>query len=287
MSQATIDTSVSTMHAAELHSGERFSFGENWRGFLRTIDDSRIAVAVASLKSLLGVESLEGRRFLDIGSGSGLFSLAAHRLGADVTSFDYDPSSVGCTLEMRTRYAPESDRWRILHGSVLDLQFLASLATFDVVYSWGVLHHTGQMWPAIRNAATMVQPGGIFTIAIYNDQGVWTKRWTVIKRLYCSGLVGKVAVSSVFIPWWIARTAVSDMIRGRLPWHTIATYKVNRGMSMWHDWHDWLGGYPFEAAKPEAIILPLQRDGFVLQNLNTQYGSVGCVEYVFRRGLDG
>jgi 2-polyprenyl-6-hydroxyphenyl methylase/3-demethylubiquinone-9 3-methyltransferase len=283
MTQPAIDTEVATQHNVELRSGERFTFGENWRDFLRTVDDTRIEVATQSLRTMLGVQSLEGRRFIDIGSGSGLFSLVAHRLGADVTSFDYDPSSVGCTLEMRSRYAPDSDRWRILHGSALDPAFLATLGTYDIVYSWGVLHHTGKMWDAIRNVLPMVKSGGLLFIAIYNDQGVWSKRWTTIKRVYCSGTVGKLAVSSVFIPYWIFKDATSDLIRFRAPWHTMATYKKNRGMSAWHDWHDWLGGYPFEAAKPEQIIFPIQREGFTLQNLNTQYGSVGCVEYVFRK----
>jgi len=283
MTQPTLDAAVASHHAAELRAGERFTFGENWRDFLRTIDDTRISVATESLKSMLGVETLEGRRFIDIGSGSGLFSLAAHRLGADVTSFDYDPSSVGCTLELRSRYAAESDRWRIMHGSALESDFLGTLGTYDVVYSWGVLHHTGQMWNAINNVLPMVRNGGLLFIAIYNDQGVWSKRWTKIKQAYCSGPLGKLAVSSVFVPWWIFRSASSDLVRARTPWHSLATYKKNRGMSAWHDWHDWLGGYPFEAAKPEDIIFPIQRLGFTLRNLNTQYGSVGCVEYVFSK----
>ncbi len=283
MTNSSLDTAVASQHAAELKSGARFTFGENWRDFLRTIDDTRIMEAVASLKQMLGVTTLAGRRFIDIGSGSGLFSLAAHRLGADVTSFDYDPSSVGCTLELRTRYAAEATNWRIMHGSALDNVFLATLGSYDVVYSWGVLHHTGQMWNAIHNVMPLVKPNGLFFIAIYNDQGVWSERWTSIKRTYCSGLLGKFAVSAVFVPYWTVRSATSDLIRFRAPWHSMATYKKNRGMSIWHDWHDWLGGYPFEAAKPEAIILPIQKDGFSLINLNTQYGSVGCVEYVFQR----
>lgn len=282
MTQSTLDSAVTSQHSAELRAGERFTFGENWRDFLGTVDESRIQVATESLKSMLGVETLEKKRFIDIGSGSGLFSLAAHRLGAEVTSFDYDPSSVGCTLEMKSRYAPESERWRIMHGSALDQDFLATLGTYDVVYSWGVLHHTGQMWNAIHNVLPLVRPGGLLFIAIYNDQGVWSKRWTKIKQVYCSGTLGKLAVSSVFIPYWIFRDARSDLIRLRAPWHSLVTYRKNRGMSAWHDWHDWLGGYPFEAAKPEGIILPLQQKGFTLTNLNTQYGSVGCVEYVFR-----
>ena len=283
MHNASIRADVASQHSVEIRSGERFSFGENWKAFLRTVDESRVDESVAALKQLLCVTTLEGKRFIDIGSGSGLSSLAAHRLGADVTSFDYDPSSVGCTLEMRDRFAKGSERWRIMHGSALDAEFLSTLGTYDVVYSWGVLHHTGQMWNAINNVIPLVRPGGQMSLALYNDQGVWSQRWTRIKRVYCSGTAGKLAVSSVFIPYWIARGAVSDLIRGHAPWYSIATYGKNRGMSAWHDWHDWLGGYPFEAAKPEAIILPIQQKGFTLTNLNTQYGSVGCVEYVFRR----
>jgi 2-polyprenyl-3-methyl-5-hydroxy-6-metoxy-1,4-benzoquinol methylase len=283
VNSSELDPSLAAQHASETRSGERFAFGENWRDFLRTVDETRIAVAVESLKHMLGVQTLDGQRFVDIGSGSGLFSLAAHRLRADVTSFDYDPSSVGCTSEMRDRYADDSPPWCILHGSALDKAFLEELGTFDVVYSWGVLHHTGNMWQAIHNVLPMVRPGGMLFIALYNDQGVWSDRWKKIKQVYCSGALGKIAVSSAFLPYWTFRSAASDMIRLRAPWHTIVTYKQSRGMSMWHDWHDWLGGYPFEVAKPEAIIFPVQRAGFTLINLNTQYGSVGCVEYVFKR----
>jgi len=279
----SIDTGVACQHSAEVRSGERFTFGENWRDFLRTVNELRIIESITALQKMLGVETLAGKRFIDIGSGSGLSSLAAHRLGADVTSFDYDPSSVGCTLEMRDRFARDSARWRIMHGSALDPAFLATLGTYDVVYSWGVLHHTGEMWNAIHNVTPMVHNGGMLFLALYNDQGVWSKRWSKIKRFYCSGIFGKFVVSSVFVPWWTFRSALSDFVRGRVPWHSIATYGKNRGMSAWHDWHDWLGGYPFEAAKPEVIILPLQKLGFTLTNLNTQFGSVGCVEYVFRK----
>ena len=249
MSTPELDTSLASQHADETRSGERFGFGENWRDFLRTVDETRINVAIDSLKFMLGVETLEGKRFVDIGSGSGLFSLAAHRLGAEVTSFDYDPASVACTSELRKCYGDSSESWRILHGSALDKVFLEKLGVFDVVYSWGVLHHTGN----------------------------------IIKHIYCSGILGKTAMSFVFVPYWAVRSGVSNMVRLRVPWHTFATYKRGRGMSMWHDMHDWLGGYPFETAKPEGIILPIQRQGFTLVNLITQYGSMGCVEYVFRR----
>lgn len=276
---------VSDSHAAEVASGERFEFGKNWQAFLSEMNEASIEAAVRSLKEMLGVESLVGRTFLDIGSGSGLFSLAAHKLGADVTSFDYDPYSVACTTELRRRYGARDARWRILSGSVLDLEFMESLGAFEVVYSWGVLHHTGQMWNAIWNAASRVADGGKFFIAIYNDQGAWSARWVRIKRFYCSGPVGKALVTWSFIPFWVARDFAADLVWRRNP---LARYRdygdETRGMRVFRDYHDWLGGYPFEYATPEGIILPLMAKGFRLTNLRTARGSVGCVEYVFRRG---
>src|SRR3954453_10925637 len=146
-------------HADEVARGGRFEFGENWARFLAVVDESRIVEAERSLREMLGVERLDGRSFLDIGSGSGLFSLAAVRLGAErVHSFDFDPSSVGCTLELRRRYGADAD-WAVEQGSALDTAYLARLGTFDVVYSWGVLHHTGDMWRALGNVARLVAPG--------------------------------------------------------------------------------------------------------------------------------
>ena len=283
MTSPRLDATLVSRHASETEHGQRYGFGENWRRYLRTVDEQRIAVAMESLKAMLGMNSLEGKTFIDIGSGSGLFSLAAYRLGADVTSFDYDPDSVACTGEMRERYASGSARWQVLHGSVLDKSFMDTLGTYDIVYSWGVLHHTGDMWRAIYNVLPLVAPDGRLFIALYNDQGVWSHRWRKIKQVYCSGTPGKLAVSGLFMPAWALRIVASDVLRLRAPWHSLVSYRQSRGMSVWHDWCDWLGGYPFEVAKPEAVILALQKRGFALDNLNTQYGTVGNVEYVFRR----
>src|SRR5262245_35300500 len=132
--------------------GDHFEFGANWSRFLATVNEDRIAAAVGSLQKMLAIPSLDGRTFLDVGSGSGLFSLAAHRLGARVVSFDYDPQSVACTQQMKQRFADQTN-WHVTHGSALDEEFLQRLGSFDVVYAWGVLHHTGQMWRAIECVA--------------------------------------------------------------------------------------------------------------------------------------
>src|ERR1700755_2012521 len=139
-------------HAIEVGRGERFEFGENWSRFLAVLDEERIRKPQESLREMLEVERREGKSFLDIGAGSGLFSLAARRLGARVHSFDYDPRSVACTRELRRRFFDADPSWTIDEASALDESYVRSLGTFDVVYSWGVLHHTGQMWRALENA---------------------------------------------------------------------------------------------------------------------------------------
>jgi len=280
---AATESDAARAHAAEVSAGERFSFGKNWRAFLEGLNEERIDQAVQSLRAMLGVQTLEGRTFLDIGSGSGLFSLAAFRLGATVTSFDFDSDSVYCTRELHRRFGKGDTRWNVMQGSVLDADFMRSLGTFDVVYSWGVLHHTGAMWDAIHHAVARVARGGTLFIALYNHQSAWTSRWTRIKRFYCSGPVGKAVVCATFIPYWVSRNLVADLVWMRNPVSRYTSYGKERGMSIVRDWFDWLGGYPFEAARPESIILPIQKMGFRLTNLVTAEGTVGCVEYVFQQ----
>src|SRR2546427_5644386 len=171
-------------NAIEIGSGERFEFGKNWSRFLDVLDDERIARAEESLKQMLEVADLDGRSFLDIGSGSGLISLAARRLGARVHSFDYDPQSVACTGELKRRYFLDDGNWVVEEGSVLDQDYLACLGVFDVVYSWGVLHHTGAMWRALENVVPLVKERGQLFISIYNDQGGPSARWRRVKRTY-------------------------------------------------------------------------------------------------------
>lgn len=267
-------------HGAEVAQGERFRFGENWRAFLGSLDEGRIRAAEASLAERLGLASLAGRSFLDVGCGSGLFSLAARRLGARVRSFDFDPQSVACCRELRRRYFPDDPAWTIEAGSALDEAYLTSLGEFDVVYSWGVLHHTGELCRALSLIAARTVPGGLLFVAIYNDQGGASRRWLRVKRAYNAlpSLLRPPLVAAI-AGWYEARHLAARLLAGRAG----AAEERGRGMSRWHDWVDWVGGLPFEVARPEEVILPLQAAGFALRNLATVGAGWGCNEYVLRR----
>jgi 2-polyprenyl-3-methyl-5-hydroxy-6-metoxy-1,4-benzoquinol methylase len=288
VARATPDIAVRSTHAAEVRDARRFEFGANWAEFLRSLTPQRVEIAVASLRTMLGVQDLRGKRFLDIGSGSGLFSLAARRLGATVHSFDYDPQSVQCTAELKRRDGGDDAGWTVEEASVLDHDYLAALGQFDVVYSWGVLHHTGDMWTAVRNAVAKVAPEGRLFIALYNDQGSTSRRWRALKRIYnrlprSLRPAYAVAVMGPRELRIVLGATLSGKLGAYLDNRRNYAQRSLRGMSYWHDLIDWIGGYPFEVSKPEEVFSFCRDRGLRLLMMRTCGGQLGCNEFVFEK----
>jgi 2-polyprenyl-3-methyl-5-hydroxy-6-metoxy-1,4-benzoquinol methylase len=268
----------------EIARGERFAFGTNWQRFSTTLDDQKIDRAYQTLCEMLLVDNLQGKRFLDIGCSSGLFSLAAKRLGAEVHSFDFDAQSVACAIELKARYFANDKDWQIEQGSALDPAYLKNLGQWDIVYSWGILHHTGDMWGALLNVVPLVNGSGSLYIAIYNDDGAKSKRWTWIKKQYNQHKWAK--------PWLLTygllRTRGGQFLRDLIklkPLYSWRAYKEERGMSPWYDVVDWIGGWPFEVATPEALFRFYKQHHFTLHNMLTRQGK-GCNELVFKKQDD-
>lgn len=260
---------------------KRFNFGKNWLNFTKSLNNQQIVDATQTLQTMLGRDSLEDLTFLDIGCGSGIFSLSAFLLKANkVTSFDYDINSVKSTQSLHDKYNNPKN-WSIFRGDVLDKPWLTSLGQFDIVYSWGVLHHTGDLWQALDHASLTVKPNGIFFISIYNDQGLISKLWVKVKHLYNRG--------PFILKWsmtagWFLIVILNRIIQGiRHKQKSSQWFKGSeRGMNLWYDTVDWIGGYPFETAKPGDLINFFGKRRFELVSKKLKSGS-GCNELVFRK----
>jgi 2-polyprenyl-6-hydroxyphenyl methylase/3-demethylubiquinone-9 3-methyltransferase len=261
-------------YAEEIAAGERFSFGANWERFQRALSEDRIFSAEASLRAMLEVESLEGKSFLDVGSGSGIISLAARRMGATVRSFDYDLQSVNCARELKRRNFHGDPSWIIEQGSVLDSAFLARLGQFDIVYAWGVLHHTGNLWQALENVSPLVARGGHLFIAIYNDQGWLSQYWRAIKVAYNKSPWLRGYVIALHWPYLVGLRWIVRRLTCR---------PLERGMTLTHDMADWLGGLPFEVARVDALVEFYRKRGLIPVRIKIVGRRHGCNELVFVR----
>jgi len=251
-----------------------FKFGQNWASFSRQLDEGRIEDAVKSLTSLFGEDTLKGKSFLDIGCGSGLFSIAAARLGAQpIVGIDVDAVSVDTSRNNFSHWMDGKQTASFSQTSVLDFEALKSLGSFDVMYSWGVLHHTGNMAQAIRNAARCVRPGGFLMIAIYNRH--WSSPvWKRVKWLYNkAGGFGQKVLVWVFMPViFVAKWLVTFK----------NPFKMKRGMDFAHNVIDWVGGYPYEYASVAEMTAMLESLGFEVLTVRPAGVPTGCNEFVCR-----
>lgn len=258
-----------------------FSFGKNWEEFVRLyFREEKVEQSKRYLLEFLELPDLKGKYFLDIGCGSGLHSLAACLAGAErVVSFDIDPYSVSTTEKIREIYGRPFN-WTVLQGSILDQTFLQSIEPADIVYSWGVLHHTGKMWEALKNTARLMKEHGLLYIALYTTDAK-SNYWLEVKKKYNEASpAGKRLMEWRYI---LTETIIPSLLHFKNPLKTITGYR-KRGMSYYTDIKDWLGGYPFEHAKIEEVF-HFCRKQLGLELINIKTGEANT-EYLFKKQIN-
>lgn len=257
-----------------------FSFGKNWQHFIQTnFSEERIGIARQHLLGFLEMQELQDKYFLDIGCGSGIHSLAAFKAQAKrIVSFDVDPDSVATTKKIHELYGSPPN-WEIVQGSILDTRFIAQIEPADIVYSWGVLHHTGNLWQAVENAATFLKPGSIFYIAIY-ERTQDTQYWIDIKKKYNrSTPIGKKAMELSYVWNTFLKTASFKRMKQSIAY--MKNYKASRGMAFWTDVKDWLGGWPYEPATLEEVCSFCEQK-MHLERVKVKTGEAN-IEYLFKK----
>lgn len=261
----------------------RFGFGKNWERFIKkTFSEERVAIAQKHLLGFLGMENLQGKYFLDVGCGSGLHSLAALRAGAvRIVSFDIDQDSVNTTHKLK-EFAGNPASWEVRQGSILNAEFTKTLDPADVVYSWGVLHHTGEMWRALENTVGLMKEESFLYIALYTDSeyfGLPKEFWLDVKQRYNRGgwLMKRKMGFWYFWEFYLHKrlSALPDLLK------QARDYKKSRGMAIYTDAVDWLGGWPMEYSTEEEVKrFGTEKMGLTLINIKTGQANI---EYLFFR----
>lgn len=250
---------------------KKFNFGQNWLNYIGKISTTHILNAENSLKEIIEEDDLNNIDFCDVGAGSGLLSLAAHRLGARVFSFDNDDNCIKSINILKNKYSLSLDNWEINQGSILDDKYVLSIGKYDLVYSWGVLHHTGNMYHAFNNVNLLVKKGGHLIIAIYNKQFLLSAYWTIIKKIYSSTILFRPILILFHLPLVLPSLLKSFLFNSKIP----------RGMLIWNDYIDWLGGYPFETSSRDDVVKFYEKKGYSVKKIKSVGNSLGCNEYVF------
>lgn len=250
---------------------QRFEFGKNWSDFIQKhFSSEKVEISKNHILKFMDRQDLNGLSILDIGCGSGLHSIAMLESGAtSVHGFDYDPNSVAASRYVQEQVGKPAN-WTAEQGSVLDDAFVESLPQYDFVYSWGVLHHTGEVWHAIRNAAGRVKPGGLFYIALYSADvqvNPTAEFWLAVKRRY---VAGGWMTRRLMDLWYIVRFEL-DYSPRKLPafFERAREYKKSRGMNIYTDIRDWLGGWPMEFVYDKEAVDFVEKLGFKMTKIVT------------------
>ena len=271
----------------DIKEGKRFRFGNNWKDFVdNNLNEESVKHAISCTKNILDESKidLKDKTVIDIGCGSGLFSLVALELGAKfVTSFDFDPDSVICTKNLLKSRNFDEKNYKCIEGNILDVDFINNLGKYDLVYSWGVLHHTGELYQALKNATLLVENDGLIFISLY-QKTIFDPLWKVEKKFFSSSSKN---IQLVICKIWIILLKILYTLKGKSFKKIVSNYFMKRGMNFYNDLYDWLGGYPYEGIDTKDCVKFFSKLGFInilLKKRSKYYAiSSGCNEYIFSK----
>jgi SAM-dependent methyltransferase len=257
-----------------------FNFGSNWKNYSKyALSGKKIETAKLHFDKLFENIDLNEKSFLDIGFGQGLSLLIATEKNANTVGCDINPLCSEVLLFNMKMFNNNLNEIPVVIGSINDETTVENILKlndgnlFDIVHSWGVLHHTGNMWKAIEKSKNLVTKNGIFVIAIYNKHFT-AKFWHLIKKVYnSSGWFIKNLMLAGYLPLIFIRYLLYFQNPMKLP----------RGMNIYYDAIDWLGGYPYQYASIDEILDYMNQNGFTQVRIVKTSGFTGCNEFVFKK----
>ena len=164
-----------TANPCGAHVADGLEFGT--RDYFDAIEDYRYRIESPWIKQAVGFDQYPGKRLLEIGFGTGTDLLQFARGGAIVTGVDLTPRSVDIA---RRRFEVYRLRGEFITGDGEHLSFPNS--SFDVVYSFGVLHHTPNTSEAVREIHRVLKPGGKAIVMLYNRASLYYYGSIILKR---------------------------------------------------------------------------------------------------------
>lgn len=128
---------------------------------------------------IIPFDAITGKKVLEIGCGMGLHTELMARAGAEVTALDISPKSVAATKARLALKGLTADV-REVDAETLDIQ-----NEYDLIWSWGVIHHSSRTGRVLRNLYGALKPGAQLRFMVYSLDGA--EAYAVMMSQYMFG----------------------------------------------------------------------------------------------------